>query len=101
MTLELPDDFQVQRLNVESVPSTELPTVEIVEYFRCNPAVAEALWLESVDKRYSPSTFLSEADGRYFVGWYSRVGGSQCVREFLHLEEAAADYLLFSAGKRR
>lgn len=101
MKAGLPSDFRVQRIGVGGVPSVELPASEIADFFRANSWVAEALLLESYDKRYTPSTFITEEDGGFRVGWFSIKGGSQCVREFSRLEDAATDYLLFSAGKGR
>ena len=72
-----------------------------LRYFRNNPQTAKALLDESYDKRYSPSTFLTEAGDGFAVGWFARRAGRQCVRQFSDLAEAATDYLLFSLGKGR
>ncbi len=101
MRPDFPSDFRVQRTGVDGVPTVERPASEIADFLRANPRVAEALLHECYDKRYSPSTFITEGDGLFQVGWFSRGAGSQCVREFALLEDAATDYLLFSAGKGR
>lgn len=61
--------------------------------------VANQLLLESYDKRYNPSTFLSQEGAGYRVGWYSN--GYECEQRFATLADAATDYLLFSLGKSR
>jgi hypothetical protein len=63
--------------------------------------IAHRLLLESYDKRYSPSTFITEQGEAYLVGWLSSRSGYQCQRRFSKLADAATDYLLFSLGKGR
>ena len=97
-----PKDFRAQRIGVpEAAYVCELAQEEIVEYFRRSPESARKLIAESYDKRYSPSTFITEESWGFQVGWYSRQSGYECTREFSSLEDAAADYLLFSLGKGR
>jgi hypothetical protein len=69
------------------------------DYFVSHRDEADAMLTESCDKRYSPSTFIQEHEGGYRVGWYDH--GYQCARSYLRLEEAVADYLLFSYGVGR
>jgi hypothetical protein len=64
-----------------------------------DPLLAERLLIESSDKRFTPSTFIEEADGVFSVGWYSRK--RECVREFSDRANAATDYVLFSLGRGR
>ncbi len=98
-----PNRFRVQRIGVEAAKAiADLPAPEIAAYFREHPATAKALVSESYDKRYSPSTFISEEGNELFrVGWYSTKMGYECVRDFPNLADAATDYLLFSLGKGR
>jgi hypothetical protein len=98
-----PEGFRVQRIGVTSaVALFDLPGAEIVKYFREHPGTAKALLGESDDKRYTPSTFISEnGDGAFRVGWFTRDAQYECVKEFQNLADAATDYLLFSLGKGR
>ena len=63
--------------------------------------MAKELITESSDKRFSPSTFLTDEGDEYSVGWFSRDAGYQCERRFASLADAATDYVLFSLGKGR
>jgi hypothetical protein len=72
---------------------------EIVAFFRANLETAQRVLGQSYDKRYSPSTFIEEAEGSYKVGWYDH--GRKNVRKFQEFSEAVTDYLLFSFGKGR
>jgi hypothetical protein len=97
-----PADFTVQKIRNESATSiSQLTGSEIAAYFRQNPTVAKELLTESCDKRFSPSTFLSEQGHEYSVGWFSRTPGYQCEKRFTNLADAATDYVLFSLGKGR
>jgi hypothetical protein len=98
-----PPEFKVQRIGIESARAvSHLPASEIATYFRGHPETAKALIIESYDKRYSPSTFITDEGNELFrVGWYSRKMGHECVRDFSTLADAATDYLLFSSGKGR
>ena len=98
-----PEGFRVQRIGVtKAVAISELPGQEIAKYFREHPSAAKDLLGESYDKRYTPSTFISEnGDGSFRVGWFTRDSQSECVKEFQSLADAATDYLLFSLGKCR
>ena len=80
----------------------DLPAPEIVAFFRRNEYMAEALFAEACDKRFTPSSFVSRrAHGTFEVGRLTRKGKTECVRRFSELADAAADYLLFSLGKSR
>jgi hypothetical protein len=98
-----PPGFKVQRIGVtRAVAVSDLPGVEIVRYFREHPGTAKALLSESYDKRFTPSTFITENGDRSFgVGWLTRGAQRECVKEFENLADAATDYLLFSLGKSR
>jgi hypothetical protein len=98
-----PKEFKVQRVGVTAIKAISgLPPSEIVSYFRDYPETARALLGESYDKRYTPSTFISEnGDGSFRVGWLTRGAQYECVRNFEDLADAATDYLLFSLGKSR
>ena len=100
--VDFPKGFRVQRIGItEAIAIAELPPEQIAAYFRRNPAIADRLLSESYDKRYSPSTFITEQSEGYLVGWTSARSGYQSQRRFSKLEDAATDYLLFSLGKRR
>jgi hypothetical protein len=97
-----PKEFRVQRIGVSAALAVcELAPEQIAASFRRDSLAARHLLEESCDKRYSPSTFISEENSGYSVGWYSTRSGYECVRRFSNLEDAATDYLLFSLGKRR
>jgi hypothetical protein len=99
---QFPPGFRAQHIRVApAVAVCQLPPPEIAQYFRDNIDVAQALLTESYDKRYEPSSFISEETGGFSVGWYSRQSGSQCVKRFSDLADAATDYLLFSLGRGR
>lgn len=100
--LFFPLSFRAQRIGVPEARSVaQLPPVEIAAFFASHPEVARALVSESADKRYEPSSFISEQAKGWSVGWYSRHHGTQCRRHFAMLPDAATDYLLFSLGKGR
>ena len=81
----------------ESV-ATLSPT-DLVAYFSANPQAARRVLQQSYDKRYSPSTFIEETHGGYQVGWFDRDRAH--LVHFTELEQAVADYLLFSFGRGR
>jgi hypothetical protein len=60
---------------------------------RDHPETAEALLHESQDKRFTPSTFVTETGKGFEVGWFTENAEYEC--------DAATDYLLFSLGKGR
>lgn len=72
---------------------------EIVAFFKSDTTAANRVLWQSYNKRYSPSTFVEEAEGGYRVGWFD--GERKHMRQFHHLSEAVADYLLFSYGRGR
>jgi hypothetical protein len=99
---EFPQGFRIQRIGVaDAMAVADLPPDRIAAYLRRNPGTAERLLTESCDKRYSPSTFISEEGDGYLVGWFSKGAGYLAQRQFSDLADAATDYLLFSLGKGR
>jgi len=99
---DFPKGFRVQRIGVrDAIAISELTPDRIAAYFCLHPEVAERLFSESYDKRYSPSTFLAEDGDGFRVGWFSRSSGYANERRFSSLADAATDYLLFSLGKGR
>jgi hypothetical protein len=99
---DFPKKFRTQR--VESIGLerlTELDAADLVLHLRDHPLDAQRLLSESYSKRYSPSTYIEEGGDGFRVGWFSRQGRRECVREFSNLADAATDYLLFSLGKGR
>lgn len=96
-----PADFTVQKIEAVSVKAlSKLSAPEIAAYLSRNPSVAADLLLESYDKRFTPSTFLTGHGDEYRVGWFSR-RGYEYERQFATLTDAATDYVLFSLGKGR
>jgi hypothetical protein len=99
---DFPEGFRVQRIKIaDAMAIAELAPDRIATYFRRNPATADRLLSESYDKRYSPSTFITEQGNGYVVGWVAPRKGYQSQRRFSNLADAATDYLLFSLGKGR
>jgi hypothetical protein len=97
---EFPDGFRIQRIRIAAALAvSELPPSDIANYFREHPEVADDLLRESYDKRFSPSSFITEENSGFSVGWYA--SGYMCVRQFSNLADAATDYLLFSLGRGR
>jgi hypothetical protein len=71
--------------------------VELVEYLEAHPEACKILLNDSYDKRYTPSTFIEEKQGKYRVGWVpSGQNSINQIRVFLSFAEATADYVLFS-----
>jgi len=99
---EFPEEFSIQRIEVAAaIAVAELPPADIATYFREHPGTAKDLLLESYDKRFNPSSFITEESYGFSVGWFSSRAGYKCVRQFSNLADAATDYLLFSLGKGR
>ena len=69
--------------------------------FAAHADLAEAVLVESYDKRWVPASFVEAHDGAYRVGWFSSGYKYECMRRFYRLENAITDYLLFSLGKGR
>jgi hypothetical protein len=99
-TTPLPTGCKPQTTGLREFQSVaDLPPAEIVAFFRAQPEAAQRVLGQSYDKRYSPSTFVEEADGGYRVGWYD--SSRKHMQQFSDISEAVADYLLFSFGKGR
>jgi ADP-heptose:LPS heptosyltransferase len=74
-----------------------LPGAEIAKYFREHPDTARALPGGPYEKRYTPSTFISEnGAGSFRVGWFTREAKYDAVKEFQNLADAT-DYLFVPA----
>ncbi len=102
MNDEFPEEFTVQRIGVAGVKAVSyLPPAYIARYFRKHPRQAEELLLESGDKRFKPSSFITEERDGFRVGWFSSHFEYECVQQFRNLSDAATDYVLFSLGKGR
>jgi hypothetical protein len=80
---------------------SDRPSSEIARYLHEHPETAKALLSESQDKRFTPSSFISEEADGFSVGWFTRDAKYECVQKFSELPDAATDYLLFSLGKSR
>jgi len=99
---DFPDEFTVQHIGVgDAMAVSELQPDRIAAHFRKNPHAANDLLSESYDKRYNPSTFITEEGRGFRVGWFSSRSGYGYERRFSNLADAATDYLLFSLGKGR
>jgi hypothetical protein len=99
---DFPEEFTIQRVRLPSAMNlADLQPTQIAAYFRSNPDQAKELLQESYDKRYTPSSFITEEGDRYEVGWYSKREGCTCVRQFSNLADAATDYLLLSLRRVR
>jgi len=97
-----PKGFHVERtLLMKAKGLVDLPIEATVEYLRGNTKDATGLLNESYDKRYSPAAFIREQGDGFEVGWFTRHGEYECVREFSNVTDAATDYVLFSLGKGR
>jgi hypothetical protein len=97
---QLPSGCKPQTTGLREFQSVaELPPADVVACFRANAEAANRVLGQSYDMRYSPSTFVEEADGGHRVGWFD--GSRQHVQRFTDFSEAVADYLLFSFGKGR
>jgi len=97
-----PSKFRIQRIGIDAAKAvSHLPPQEIAAYFRKDPLTAERLLAESHDKRFSPSSFITEEGDEYRVGWWSKQRRYECVKSFPDLADAATDYLLLSLGRGR
>src|SRR5262245_22214408 len=76
-------------------------SADLLSYLGRHSATCEKLLIHSYDQRGSPNTFMEEHRGKYRVGRCDRDGKFSDVEEFDELEEAAADYVLFTLGLRR
>jgi|GEM_PF-2369305 len=99
---EFPEEFTIQRVRLAAAKGLAgLQPAHIAAYFRDHPEQAKDLLSESYDKRFTPSSFMTERSGSYQVGWFSKRAEYMCVRQFSNLDDAATDYFLFSLGKGR
>ncbi len=99
---DFPQGFRIQQIGVTAANGiSDFPPAEIAAYFRKHPETAQALLDESYDKRFTPSSFMTEEGKGFSVGWFSGSAKRECVRQFSTLAEAATDYLLFSLGRGR
>jgi hypothetical protein len=99
---DFPEGFEVQYIGVAAARDViDLPPGEIATYFREHPNIAHDLLHESCDKRYTPSTYITEEGSGFTVGWLSSRIENKAIRRFSNLADAATDYLLFSLGKGR
>ena len=97
-----PRGFSVQGIGSTAAKAiADLAPADIASYFSGHPETAQALLEESYDKRFTPSSFITEEGKGFKVGWFSAKAKYECVRTFASLTDAATDYLLFSLGKGR
>ena len=98
--MDCPKNFSLQSAGLEHYAGHVNKGPEyLIQYFHSNPDKARLVLGQSYDKRYTPSTFVEEHTQKYRVGWFD--SEREFLREFDTLEEAIADYLLFSFGKER
>ena len=72
---DFPEGFRIQHIGVaDAINAADLPPDQLAGFFRVNPSVAARLMAESYDKRYRPSTFMTEEGAGYLVGWLSSDG---------------------------
>lgn len=67
---------------------------DLLEYLKSNEDISDRVINESYDKRFTPSTFISEEKNKYKVGFFN--GTKVSVRTWKNKYEAVTDYLLFS-----
>ena len=66
---EFTQGFEVPRIGVkDAMAVSDLSPADIGAYFRDHPETAEALLYESYDKRFTPSTFITQDANRLRVG---------------------------------
>ena len=95
-----PNNFTAQINGIEDYSEhVEKGGKYLVKYFREHPNEASTVLAQSYDKRYSPSTFIEEVEDKYQVGWFEK--DRRNVLLFNTIEDAVADYLLFSFGVGR
>jgi len=102
LSARFPTGFSIQGIaSSEARSISNLAPADIAEYLGDHPEVAEALLHESYDKRFTPSSFITEVSEGFQVGWLTSSGESECVKRFKNVADAATDYLMFSLGKGR
>jgi hypothetical protein len=98
--MDYPKDFSVQSAGLEHYAGyVDKGPDYLIQYFRSNPDKAKLVLGQSYDNGYTPSTFVEEHKQKYRVGWFD--SDREFLTEFDTLEEAIADYVLFSFGKER
>ena len=92
-----PEGFSVQRIGVSAAKAiADHSAPEIAAYMREHPEIAEALLTESYDKRFTPSSFITEEGNKIRVGWFTRQAQYECVQEFSSLADAAGHHQAIS-----
>ncbi len=86
-------------LNYDDRIAFSFSTHDLLTYLAQRPALCESILQFSYDKRYSPSTYIVEADEGYRVGWYEN--GYEQEKSFGNIYDAVADFVLFSWGMGR
>ena len=98
--MDVPENFLIQTSGLEHYAGyVKKGPDSLIRFFKNNPNKAKLVLIQSYDKRYTPSTFIEEHNKKYRVGWFAT--DREFMKEFNNLEEAVADYLLFSFGKER
>ena len=78
-----PKGFVTQHIGIKAaLIISDRPATEIAKYFHENLAIADALLGESYDKRFTPSTFIAEQDGKFRVGWFTNDAKYECAGVF-------------------
>jgi hypothetical protein len=76
---------------------------DLIDFYKKTPEICENILIVSSDKRYAPSTFISQyKNDQYRVGWVT-IGKEPIsqIRVFASYPAAVADYVLFSWGYPR
>ena len=98
--MDVPENFAIQTSGLEHYAGyVKKGPDSLIRFFKNNPNKAKLVLIQSYDKRYTPSTFIEEHNKKYRVGWFAT--DREFMKEFNSLEEAVADYLLFSFGEER
>ena len=72
---------------------------ELLNYLKRNNNLCDKVIIESYDKRSTSSTFISEKDRNYIVGFYDN--GEKEIKKWREKHIAVADYLLLSWNLNR
>ena len=99
MNDDFPNGFRIQRVKLPAAPwLADLPAEDIAKYFHGNLAAAKDLLQESYDKRYTPSSFISEENYGFSVSLRMAIGRQKPQGESFLKEAMAAGADLMLKG---
>lgn len=78
-----------------------VPVEELIAKLELDQNLCDEVDRQCGDKRYTPSTYVTEVGNSFEVGWFDGGPTRKAVRSFSRRPEAIADYLLFSFGEGR